>query len=244
MRLLVTGGSGFLGGYVLAEAARRGHECVALARSSEAARQVAARGATPLDGDLDDGAAPLGRGLRGRALRRAGQPGVARLRARPRDRRGRGSAPSSTGPSSSPPPRSPRGSLPASKAVRLAAEEAIRSSEPGVDDPAADHDLRRARRQEPVPAARAARPGRARSADLAVCRLCCRCPAAAAGCSSPSMSRTWPAAVLTAVERPDRVDPLLRHRGPGAADVRRPAARVRRRGRLPGPRCFPCRWLR
>ncbi|MDX6419542.1 MAG: hypothetical protein QOG28_4162, partial [Trebonia sp.] len=25
MRLLVTGGSGFLGGYVLAEAARRGH---------------------------------------------------------------------------------------------------------------------------------------------------------------------------------------------------------------------------
>ncbi len=34
MRLLVTGGSGFLGGYVLAEAARRGHSCVALARSA------------------------------------------------------------------------------------------------------------------------------------------------------------------------------------------------------------------
>ena len=33
MRLLVTGGSGFLGGYVLDEAARRGHEAVALARS-------------------------------------------------------------------------------------------------------------------------------------------------------------------------------------------------------------------
>jgi uncharacterized protein YbjT (DUF2867 family) len=60
MRLLVTGGSGFLGGYVLDEAVRRGHECVALARSSEAARKVAARGALPLDGDLDDGAAPLG----------------------------------------------------------------------------------------------------------------------------------------------------------------------------------------
>jgi uncharacterized protein YbjT (DUF2867 family) len=60
MRLLVTGGSGFLGGYVLAEAARRGHECVALARSAEAARRVAACGALPLDGDLDDGAAPLG----------------------------------------------------------------------------------------------------------------------------------------------------------------------------------------
>jgi uncharacterized protein YbjT (DUF2867 family) len=28
MRLLVTGGSGFLGGYVLREAARRGHETV------------------------------------------------------------------------------------------------------------------------------------------------------------------------------------------------------------------------
>jgi len=56
MRLLVTGGSGFLGGYVLAEAARRGHSCVALARSAEAARTVAARGATPLPGDLDDAA--------------------------------------------------------------------------------------------------------------------------------------------------------------------------------------------
>src|SRR3984957_6210823 len=53
MRLLVTGGSGFLGGYVLAEAARRGHSCVALARSPEAARTVAARGALPVSGDLD-----------------------------------------------------------------------------------------------------------------------------------------------------------------------------------------------
>jgi uncharacterized protein YbjT (DUF2867 family) len=60
MRLLVTGGSGFLGGYVLAEAARRGHSCVALARSPAAMRTVAARGATPLAGDLDDGAALTG----------------------------------------------------------------------------------------------------------------------------------------------------------------------------------------
>jgi nucleoside-diphosphate-sugar epimerase len=60
MRLLVTGGSGFLGGYVLAEAARRGHSCVALARSPAAARTVAARGATPLAGDLDNGAALAG----------------------------------------------------------------------------------------------------------------------------------------------------------------------------------------
>jgi uncharacterized protein YbjT (DUF2867 family) len=57
MRLLVTGGSGFLGGYVLAAAARRGHSCVALARSPAAARTVAAGDATPLIGDLDDGAA-------------------------------------------------------------------------------------------------------------------------------------------------------------------------------------------
>jgi uncharacterized protein YbjT (DUF2867 family) len=57
MKLLVTGGSGFLGGYVLAEAARRGHCCVALARSPAAARTVAAGAATPLIGDLDDGAA-------------------------------------------------------------------------------------------------------------------------------------------------------------------------------------------
>lgn len=57
MRLLVTGGSGFLGGFVLAEAARRGHSCVALARTPAAARKVAERGATPLAGDLDKGAA-------------------------------------------------------------------------------------------------------------------------------------------------------------------------------------------
>jgi uncharacterized protein YbjT (DUF2867 family) len=56
MKLLVTGGSGFLGGFVLDEAARRGHSCVALARSAAAARAVAARGAAPLAGDLDDAA--------------------------------------------------------------------------------------------------------------------------------------------------------------------------------------------
>jgi uncharacterized protein YbjT (DUF2867 family) len=54
VRLLVTGGSGFLGRFVLAEAALRGHSCVALARSAAAARAVAIRGATPLPGDLDD----------------------------------------------------------------------------------------------------------------------------------------------------------------------------------------------
>jgi uncharacterized protein YbjT (DUF2867 family) len=54
MRLLVTGGSGFLGGYVLREAARRGHQSVGLARSAAAAAAVAGRGAEPLTGDLDE----------------------------------------------------------------------------------------------------------------------------------------------------------------------------------------------
>jgi uncharacterized protein YbjT (DUF2867 family) len=53
MRLLVTGGSGFLGGYVLREAAARGHEAIALARSAAAGRSVAANGARPIAGDLD-----------------------------------------------------------------------------------------------------------------------------------------------------------------------------------------------
>ena len=54
MRLLVTGGSGFLGGYVLEEAVRRGHEAMALARSEAAATAVARRGGQPLIGDFDD----------------------------------------------------------------------------------------------------------------------------------------------------------------------------------------------
>jgi uncharacterized protein YbjT (DUF2867 family) len=53
MRLLVVGGSGFLGGYVLREAASRGYETIALARSAAAARAVAANGARPIAGDLD-----------------------------------------------------------------------------------------------------------------------------------------------------------------------------------------------
>jgi uncharacterized protein YbjT (DUF2867 family) len=54
MRLLVTGGSGFLGGYVLDEARRRGHEVVALARSDTAAAAVTKHDAEPLTGDFDD----------------------------------------------------------------------------------------------------------------------------------------------------------------------------------------------
>jgi len=54
MRLLVVGGSGFLGGHVLREAARQGHQVVALARSAAAARSVEGDGADPIAGDLDD----------------------------------------------------------------------------------------------------------------------------------------------------------------------------------------------
>lgn len=52
--MLVTGGSGFLGGYVLAELIRLGHEPVALARGDLAERTVRSRGAEPVRGDLDD----------------------------------------------------------------------------------------------------------------------------------------------------------------------------------------------
>jgi uncharacterized protein YbjT (DUF2867 family) len=54
LKLLVTGGSGFLGRYVLCEAARRGHQTVALARSETSAATVSALGALPLRGDLSD----------------------------------------------------------------------------------------------------------------------------------------------------------------------------------------------
>ena len=54
LMLMVTGGSGFLGGYVLREAARRGHQAVALARSETAAGAVTALGARPVSGDLND----------------------------------------------------------------------------------------------------------------------------------------------------------------------------------------------
>jgi uncharacterized protein YbjT (DUF2867 family) len=54
VRLLVTGGSGFLGEYVLGEAARRGHQATALARSKAAAAKVGWLGAQPVMGDLDE----------------------------------------------------------------------------------------------------------------------------------------------------------------------------------------------
>jgi len=54
MRLLVIGGSGFLGGYVLRAAAQAGHQVLALTRSAAAARAVGGSGAKPLTGDLDE----------------------------------------------------------------------------------------------------------------------------------------------------------------------------------------------
>jgi uncharacterized protein YbjT (DUF2867 family) len=54
MNILVTGGSGFLGGYVLPLLVAEGHEVSALARSATAAERVAAQGARPVLGDLDD----------------------------------------------------------------------------------------------------------------------------------------------------------------------------------------------
>jgi uncharacterized protein YbjT (DUF2867 family) len=126
MRLLVTGGSGFLGRYVLAEAARRGHACVALARSPESARTVAARGATPLAGDLgDDSALPgLLAGAGCDALVNLASLGFGHaqgiVRAAVRAGLARAVFVSTTAVTTTLPARS--------KAVRLAAEEEIRGS--------------------------------------------------------------------------------------------------------------------
>lgn len=52
MKVFVTGGSGFLGRYVINGLVARGHEVVALARSSRAEAAVRALGAEPYAGDL------------------------------------------------------------------------------------------------------------------------------------------------------------------------------------------------
>jgi uncharacterized protein YbjT (DUF2867 family) len=54
MRLLVTGGSGFLGRRVVPLAVEQGHEVVAVARSSAAARVVRRGGAQPIFADLNE----------------------------------------------------------------------------------------------------------------------------------------------------------------------------------------------
>ncbi len=56
MRVLLTGGSGFTGDFVLREMLARGHDVVALARSTESADTVRHAGAESIWGDLDDAA--------------------------------------------------------------------------------------------------------------------------------------------------------------------------------------------
>lgn len=54
MRALVTGGSGFLGPFVIRQLIAAGHDVTALARSKVAAEKVEASGATAVRGDLRD----------------------------------------------------------------------------------------------------------------------------------------------------------------------------------------------
>ena len=55
----VTGGSGFVGRYLIAELRQRGYAVRALARSEQAARTLEELGATPVRGDLENSAALL-----------------------------------------------------------------------------------------------------------------------------------------------------------------------------------------
>lgn len=54
MKIIITGGTGFIGSAVLDQLVTRGHDVTAVVRSDTAAATVTGRGATPLLGDLTD----------------------------------------------------------------------------------------------------------------------------------------------------------------------------------------------
>jgi nucleoside-diphosphate-sugar epimerase len=60
MKVALTGATGFIGSHVLTELMEHGHAVTALVRNDEDAETVAARGATPAVGDLDDRPAVVG----------------------------------------------------------------------------------------------------------------------------------------------------------------------------------------
>ena len=222
MRLLVTGGSGFLGGYVLDEAARRGHETVALARGEAAASAVARRGAQPLTGDLDDPAglpdffaaadcdtlvnlASLGFGHGPAIVAAARSAGIDRA-----------VFISSTAVTTSLPARS--------KQVRMDAEQQIRESglkwtilrPTMIYGAAGDRNMSRL------------------LALLARVRVL-PVPGGGGHLQQPVHVADVAGATLNAIERPAAAGLQLRRGRPGAALVHRTAPPVRARGRQPGP---------
>lgn len=56
MKILVTGGTGLLGGRLIPKLVERGHQIFALARSASSHTKLVAMGATPVDSDLESGA--------------------------------------------------------------------------------------------------------------------------------------------------------------------------------------------
>ena len=199
---------------------------------------MAARGATPLAGDLDDGAALAGIFARAgcdalvnlASLGFGHAPGI--VRAAVRAGLDRAVFVSTTAVTTTLPARS--------KTVRLAAEDEIRGSEPELDDPAADDDLRRA----PV---------------TGTCPGCLRC---SRGCGALPVPLVVPVpgggrqlqqpvhvadlagAVLTAVERPAAAGRRYDVAGPEPLTFAERAARLGGRGRRPGRVSCRCRWRR